>query len=205
MVCLDAACTETVPTIDGEIPAGVTPIEVEFGRAAVARSPDKVTEKALTDALTKLTADGVVLSTDTAGRISYTVDGVTSTIDSPLEKSLEAEPEEERRAASASIEEATTYLKGIASRIEGKGIRTRIEDGAGYPHSAILAMADLFATQIRLRATLTGGQIVDVTRNVTIRHSGRLGSPNVNTNPTLGEFEIVVIPRPDADWDVVER
>jgi hypothetical protein len=85
LVCLDAACTETVPTIDGEIPAGVTPIEVEFGRAAVARSPDKVTEKALTDALTKLTADGVVLSTDTAGRISYTVDGVTSTIDSPLE------------------------------------------------------------------------------------------------------------------------
>jgi hypothetical protein len=85
LVCLDAACTETVPTVDGEIPAGVTPVEVEFGRAAVARSPDKVTEKALTDALTKLTADGVVLGTDTSGRISYTVDGVTSTIDSPLE------------------------------------------------------------------------------------------------------------------------
>jgi nucleotide-binding universal stress UspA family protein len=63
-------------------------------------------------------------------------------IDTPLEKSPEAEPEEERRAASARIDKATTYLKGIASRIKEKGIRTRIEVGAGYPHSAILALAD---------------------------------------------------------------
>jgi len=85
LVCLDVACTSTVPTVDGEVPAGVTPIEVDFGRAAVARSPDRVTEKALDDALAKLTADGVVISTDTAGRITYTVDGVTTSIDSPLE------------------------------------------------------------------------------------------------------------------------
>jgi nucleotide-binding universal stress UspA family protein len=63
-------------------------------------------------------------------------------IDSPLELSPEAEPEEERRVASAKIQEATAYLKGIESRIEGQGIKTRIEVGAGYPHSAILAMAD---------------------------------------------------------------
>jgi nucleotide-binding universal stress UspA family protein len=63
-------------------------------------------------------------------------------IDTPLERSPEAEPEEERRAASASIEEATTYLKKIASGIEGKGINTRIEVGVGYPHSAILEQAD---------------------------------------------------------------
>ena len=63
-------------------------------------------------------------------------------IDTPLEVTPEAEPEEERRAASARIEKATTYLKGIASRIEGKGIKTRIEVGVGYPHSAILALAD---------------------------------------------------------------
>jgi hypothetical protein len=85
LVCLDAACVETVPTVDGEVPEGVTAIEVDFGRAAVARSPDKVIDKALDDAITKLTADGVVLSTDAAGRITYTVDGVTNTIDSPLE------------------------------------------------------------------------------------------------------------------------
>ena len=63
-------------------------------------------------------------------------------VDTPLGRSLEAEPEEERRAASANIEKATTYLKGIASRIEGKGIKTRFEVGVGYPHSAILALAD---------------------------------------------------------------
>ena len=85
LVCLDAACVETVPTVDGEVPAGVTPLEVDFGRAAAARSPDKVTDKALDDAIAKLTAEGVVLSTDDAGRITYTVDGVTNTIDSPLE------------------------------------------------------------------------------------------------------------------------
>ncbi len=60
----------------------------------------------------------------------------------PLKTSVDAEPEEERRAASASIEDATTYLKGIASRIERKGNKTRIEVGAGYAHSAILAQAD---------------------------------------------------------------
>jgi nucleotide-binding universal stress UspA family protein len=52
-------------------------------------------------------------------------------IDTPLETSPEAEQEE-----------AITYLKGVESRIEGEGIKTRIEVGAGYPHSAILAMAD---------------------------------------------------------------
>ena len=87
LVCLDASCTNYVAMIDGEVPVGVTPVEVDFGRAAVARSPSKVNEKALTDAISKLTAENVILSTDTAGRISYSVDGgVTwSTIDSPLE------------------------------------------------------------------------------------------------------------------------
>jgi hypothetical protein len=84
-VCLDAACTETVTMVEGEIPEGTTTVEVDFGRAAVARSPANVIDKALTDAITKLTAEGVVISTDEAGRITFTVDGVTSTIDSPLE------------------------------------------------------------------------------------------------------------------------
>jgi len=90
-VCTSADCniddptTYTAMTEDGEVPAGVTPIEVDFGRAAVARSPASVIDKALTDALAKLTADGVEIGTDAAGRITFTVDGVTSTIDSPLE------------------------------------------------------------------------------------------------------------------------
>jgi len=85
LICLDVACTETVPTIDLEVPDAVTPIEVDFGRASIARAPDAVTDKALDDALAKLTADGVIIGTDDAGRITYTIDGVTSTIDSPLE------------------------------------------------------------------------------------------------------------------------
>ena len=37
LVCLDPACTETVRTVDLEVPAGVTPIEVDIGRADLAR------------------------------------------------------------------------------------------------------------------------------------------------------------------------
>ena len=86
LVCLDAACEqEPVPTVDGEVPTGVTPVEVDFGRASLARAPTSVIDHALEEALSNLTAEGVVLATDPAGRITYTVDGVTNTIDSPLE------------------------------------------------------------------------------------------------------------------------
>jgi hypothetical protein len=84
-ICLDVACTSTVPSVDGEVPAGVTPVEVDFGRSAVARSPSKVSDKSLADALSKLTVDGAVISQDASGRIVVTVDGISSTIDSPLE------------------------------------------------------------------------------------------------------------------------
>ncbi len=68
---------------------------------------------------------------------------------------------------------------------------------------AVLALADVFAAKIRFRATLTNDLIVDVTRSLTVRHSGRLGSPNTNANPTYSEFEVIGIPRADADWDAV--
>jgi hypothetical protein len=58
--------------------------EVELERANVARAPDKVMQKSLDAAMLKIdTADSV--TTDPAGRIVYTVDGVDATIDSPLE------------------------------------------------------------------------------------------------------------------------
>ena len=63
-------------------------------------------------------------------------------VDSPLERAPGVGREEERQAASASINKATTYLKAIASRIEGKAIKTRIEIGVGSPHPAILALAE---------------------------------------------------------------
>ncbi len=83
-VCLDAACTTTVPTEFGEIPEGVATIEVDFGRSSVARSPDKVTEQALDEALTKLET-ATSISLDPAGRIVYTTADGTFTINSPLE------------------------------------------------------------------------------------------------------------------------
>lgn len=83
-VCLDPDCTEKVATEFGEIPEGVTAIEVDFGRSSVARAPDRVTDQALTEALDKLTTAQEV-GVDAAGRITYISGGVTYTIDSPLE------------------------------------------------------------------------------------------------------------------------
>jgi hypothetical protein len=66
---------------EAELPAGVVPAEVELGRLNLGRAPTTVLEHAEDEALSKITADGVTLSLDPAGRIM--VDGVT--IDSPLE------------------------------------------------------------------------------------------------------------------------
>jgi hypothetical protein len=65
----------------GETTYEVVPGEVELGRMSVSRSPSKVTDHALEEALSKLTADGAVIALDSTGRL--TVDGTT--IDSPLE------------------------------------------------------------------------------------------------------------------------
>lgn len=59
----------------------VVPGEVELGRLSVSRSPSKVFDHRLEEALSKLTADGAVITLDSTGRL--TVDGTT--IDSPLE------------------------------------------------------------------------------------------------------------------------
>lgn len=129
LICLDLACTQTVPTEEGEVPAGVTPIEVEFGRAAVARSPSRVIDKALTDALAKLTTDGAVIGLDLAGRITVTINGVTSTIDSPLENLalyidlLAGLADEDATSATeaalgelASLDNAASLLAGLADK-----------------------------------------------------------------------------------------
>jgi hypothetical protein len=65
----------------GDTTYEVVPGEVELGRLSVSRSPSKVTDHALDEALSKLTADGAVIALDSTGRL--TVDGTT--IDSPLE------------------------------------------------------------------------------------------------------------------------
>lgn len=128
LICLDAACTSTVPTVDGEVPAGVTAIEVDFGRASVGRSPSKVTEHALDEAIAKLTADGAVISVDAAGRITITVNGVTSTIDSPLENlalyidlmtglaSSSTSDAEAALGSLATLETAASLLAGVSDK-----------------------------------------------------------------------------------------
>jgi len=82
--CTSADCSTYVPMVDGEVPEGTTTFEVEFGRASLARSPSNVVEHALEDALSTLTTEGAVITQDEAGRLVITVDGVVTTIDSPL-------------------------------------------------------------------------------------------------------------------------
>ena len=69
---------------NGEIPEGADVQAVEFGRLNIARSPEKVLDHALTEALSKLDGGviGDTITLDSAGRL-VTSDG--STIDSPLE------------------------------------------------------------------------------------------------------------------------
>ena len=84
IVCTDEACDTTevfVLAAGGELPEGVSPMEVEFGRLNIGRAPTSVLDHAEDEAMNKITTDGAVLALDPAGRI--TVDGAT--IDSPLE------------------------------------------------------------------------------------------------------------------------
>jgi hypothetical protein len=67
--------------------------------------------------------------------------------------------------------------------------------------AAVWGLADRFASRIRFRAAIDADLHVEVTRNLTIRHSGRLGSPNANRNPAYDEFEVLAIPHPDVDFD----
>ncbi len=128
LVCLDAACTSTVPTVDGEVPEGVVALEVDFGRASVGRAPSKVTDHSLTEAIDKLTAEGAVITQDEAGRITITIDGVSSTIDSPLENlalyidlmtglaSDATSATEEALGSLATLETAASLLAGVADK-----------------------------------------------------------------------------------------
>jgi hypothetical protein len=84
--CLDPACTEVVQlTADGELPPEYSSqvIAVEFGRLNISRSPSKVMEHSLVEALSKLDGGvfGDTVTLDPAGRL--VIDG--NTIDSPLE------------------------------------------------------------------------------------------------------------------------
>ncbi len=67
--------------------------------------------------------------------------------------------------------------------------------------AAVQRLADVFAVQLRLRATLVDGLTVDVTRNLTVRHSRRLGSSNANANAAIDRFVVGSVPIVDLDLD----
>jgi hypothetical protein len=131
LVCIDSNCTyldkdSWVEKVDGEVPSGVTPIEIDLGRSSLVRAPSSVVDHALDEALSKLTVDGAVISTDPAGRITITVGDVTSTIDSPLENlalyidlmqgltsSTETTDTEAALGALANLDTAASLLAGV--------------------------------------------------------------------------------------------
>lgn len=69
------------------------------------------------------------------------------------------------------------------------------------PDQALLVqrVADLFACAVRFKVTLEDGMVVDVTRRLTVRHSGRLLSPNTNLNAEITAYLVGEVPRPDFD------
>ncbi len=62
-------------------------------------------------------------------------------IQNPLASSPEAGPSAEEQATVDMIDKANAYLQSIASGLEGKGIKTRIEVGEGPPYAGILGLA----------------------------------------------------------------
>jgi len=63
----------------------------------------------------------------------------------------------------------------------------------------VWALADRFAVQVRFRAALHTDLVIDVTRNMTVRHTTRLGGPNGNTNPRAVDLAVVAIDKVDAE------
>lgn len=67
--------------------------------------------------------------------------------------------------------------------------------------AAAWGLADRFACAVRFRATLRAdgaADVVDATRNLTIRHTRRLEGPNTNRNTHVLSFEIAGVGRRDA-------
>ncbi len=63
---------------------------------------------------------------------------------------------------------------------------------------AAWALSDRFACRVRFRATLRTGRVIEVTRNLSIRHTDRLGGPNANANAQVRDFGVVMLDKEDA-------
>jgi len=88
-----------------------------------------------------------------------------------------------------------TWLKSrTAAEVAGMG---ELEQAGTW------ALADRFANQVRFRATLRTGRVIDVTRNLTIRHTRRLDGPNTNRNADINHLVVVAVEKQDADPDTI--
>lgn len=95
-------------------------VEVEFGRLNIGRSPTRVIDHSLETALDSILQAGAVLSLDASGRIVITVDGVSKTIDSPLENialyvALLTDGEDLSADMKAKFDSAVTALSSLYS------------------------------------------------------------------------------------------
>jgi hypothetical protein len=79
-----------------------------------------------------------------------------------------------------------------------------IEEMGFEERMATYALADRFAIQVRFRAALRSDLVVDVTRNLTIRHTGRLEGPNTNHNAEVYSFGVVALEKVDATTDDID-
>jgi hypothetical protein len=66
---------------------------------------------------------------------------------------------------------------------------------------ATWALADRFACQVRFRTTLLTGRVIDVTRNLTIRHTRRLAGPNTNHNARVTQLTVAAVEKENATRD----
>ncbi len=89
------------------------------------------------------------------------------------------------------------WLKDLtAEQLNEMGIEERM---------ATYALADRFACQVRFRGALQSNLSVDVTRNLTIRHTARLLGPNTNHNASVYRLGVVALDKVDATDDDIDH
>jgi len=67
--------------------------------------------------------------------------------------------------------------------------------------TAVRWLSDLFACRIRFRATIDGSVLVDVTKNLTVRYSREILTPNINENPAVNMPRIEAVPYDDILYE----
>jgi len=100
------------------------------------------------------------------------------------------------------MEEGETVTKEIADifldRIRGPNWRSYYSQDTAL---AIEQLGDLFACEIRFRASLDGAIRLDVTKNLTVRYSSNMWNPNTNTVPQITSTYVQAVPHPDVNYD----